>query len=443
MTQLARQIAPLALALLLAACAASPEARLLLLGETRALDEAALGAPAAPLLGRGATVVLALADSGGAEDFARQLESAGLLRGGQIAADAIGVYVSMDPRYSELRAGARWRPYLSSSALERIRAEALGPALRAGEVSAGFAAALAAAEAEIARQQGYERNIRWGVYGALAALLLGLLGAAQHDSLRRSPPGRLLAWVWARTPPGRAARRDLLRALGGERARVDRLDRQVRERLAQLDSPRDAMETLAELAARRAALAHSEDLGELRSLRAAYESWAADVDELLGTRAMTRARAEAARAQVERLRVDMARPARSTRSQRRRKPPRPIGADERARLAAIEARLAELDGSAAELGRLWHSAQDRQVWLHQLGAGYRALEAEALALWREACPAAYAADAARRRSAAALPGSLGGAGPAYSPPAPGGDSSSSSDWPSDYGGGESRAGGDW
>jgi uncharacterized membrane protein YgcG len=438
-----RKLTLFALALLLMACTEQPP-QLVLLDNTATLEAAELANLAAPLLDRGATVVLVLAESGGEEDFARQLEAAGLLRGGQIAADAIGVYVSIEPRYSELRAGERWSSYLPATALERIRAEALNPALRDGQVAAGFAAALSATEAEIIRQRSYAQTISWSVYGALAALLIGLFGVLQYDNLRRSPPARLIAWIWARTPSGRAAaRRKLLLTIAAERSRVDGLDRQVRTKLEQLNSPRDFMETLAELDMRRTALAQSEDLAELRALRSAYDAWMVDVDELHDTRTTTHTRAEAARTQMDRLRADMTRATSSDHG--KGKPSRPISDDDRRRLADLEARLAELEQSAVELEQHWHKAQDRQVWLHQLGSGYRTLEADALALWKDACPDAYAADATRRHKAlATMPNPFGGAKSNSRQTSRRNNSSDSSDWSSNHsGGGESRSGGDW
>ncbi|NNJ13207.1 hypothetical protein EKD04_023055 [Chloroflexales bacterium ZM16-3] len=440
----------LAMALLLTACGAGAQGRLLLLDNTATLDEAALAAPAAPLLARGVTLALVLVevgDSSGA-DFAERLAAAGLLRGDQIAPDVIGVYVSLSPRYSELRAGERWSTYLPAPALERIRQDALGPELRAGRTGAAFASTLAAIEGEILSQQGRERVQLNIVIVVFTVIITGILFMSHQDELNRrwkhSAPGRLTAWIWGRTPAGRAeAHRELLRMIAAERGRIETLDQQVRQKLGQLSAPQDLQETFDELTARRAALLQGEEIAELRALRSAYDSWLTDVDDLISTRATKQGRAASARRQLARLRADMQRAEKPTRSQRKGKQPRPISAEDLAQLAALDARMAELEASDAQLTQHWHTAQDRQVWLHQLGTAYRALDAEALELWKTACPEAYAAEEIRLLASLRARTS-GSADSSYTPPSPSGDSSSSSDWAGDYGGGgESRAGGDW
>ncbi|MBX0330895.1 hypothetical protein K2Z83_24875, partial [Oscillochloris sp. ZM17-4] len=373
----------------------------------------------------------------------------GLLRDGQIAAGVIGVYVSLSPRYSELRAGERWSSELPAPTLERIRQSVLGPALREGRAADALAATLAAIEAEIQAAKGREQLQLSVVIVVFTIIIAGVLLMSHQDELNRrwkhSAPGRLTTWIWGRTPAGRAeARRELLRAADAERGRIDTLDGQVRQKLDLLGAPQDLQETYDELTARRGAMRQGEDLAELRALRSAYDSWLADVDDLIGTRATKQSRAAAARQQLARLRADMQRAAKPTRSQRKGRQPRPVSADELAQLAALEARLAELDASDAQLARLWHTAQDRQVWLHQLGTAYRALGAEALELWKTTCPEAYAAEEIRMLAATRAHLAGGSAGSSYTSPPPSGDPTSSSDWPSDYGGGgESRAGGEW
>jgi hypothetical protein len=448
MARTVRQLGWLTLAFALAACGVAPPGRLLLIDTAGTLDEAGLARPASPLMARGITLALVLAESGddSGADFAGRLAAAGMLRGGQIAPDAIGVYVSLSPRYSELRAGARWSDYLPPPTLERIRQGALNPALREGRTADAFASALSAVEGEI--QAGKEREWAglWITFGMIGVFLLGLLVMSNKDNIAntwsRSPAGKLVSWAWGRTPAGRAAaRQELLRALAAERGRIDDLDRQVREKLKLLGSPRDFQETLDELSARQAALLQSEGLAELRALRSAYDSWLTDVDDLISTRDTKQARSEAARRQLARLRADMRRAEQPTRHQRKRHMPHPVSAEDLARLAGLEARMTELDTSEAKLARLWHTAQDRQVWLHQLGTAYRKLEADALALWKTACPEAYAAEELRRRAAQ---GDSGATESSSAPSYPSGASSSPSDWSSDYGsGGESRAGGDW
>lgn len=131
----------------LAGCATAPQ--LLLADGGGRLDRAEIERAAAPLLGRGATVAVLVEGEGdtGAR-FARHLDAAGLLRGGEIAPEAIGVYISYAPRYSELRVGARWSGAVPPAELEAIR-QGLNDALRADDPTGGAAAALGAIDGRI------------------------------------------------------------------------------------------------------------------------------------------------------------------------------------------------------------------------------------------------------------------------------------------------------
>ncbi len=188
-----------------------------------------------------------------------------------------------------------------------------------------------------------------------------------------SIPGKLAAWLWRRTPTGRSASpQTQAEQVAAEYTRIAERDQQVRELLTQIRPPKEFQETLDELQARYRSLAQSTDLSELRALRSAYDSWMADVEDLIATRATQQERAERARQQMTRLRADLT-------------TARALTPSEAAQLAHLETRLADLNESEAKLERLWDSAQDRQVWIHQLGTAYRSLEAEALALWRAVC----------------------------------------------------------
>ena len=226
--QLARvlSIALLLAVVLLAGCAAS-SGRLLLVDEAAMLDRARVEAAAAPLIARGAIVAVVVVQRGDEQgaDFARRLQAAELLRGDAIVDEGIALYVSREPRYSELRAGGRWSGALPSDALRAVRQEVLNPALRAGSFTDGVAAALAALDTQIAGDSSplawLVVGIRWLVYGLsvavmlfFAAVLLRPLLEWLKDVWLRSPPGRLGAWLWERTPPGRrrAAQRRPARA---------------------------------------------------------------------------------------------------------------------------------------------------------------------------------------------------------------------------------------
>jgi len=62
---------------------------------------------------------------------------------------AIGLYVSFEPRYSELVTGADWQTILDPPTLQQIRLEVLNPALRDGQLSDGVAQSLTAFEAKL------------------------------------------------------------------------------------------------------------------------------------------------------------------------------------------------------------------------------------------------------------------------------------------------------
>jgi uncharacterized membrane protein YgcG len=208
-------VALLTAALFLSGCA-SAGGRLLLVEQTVALDRADIEAAAAPLVARGAIVAVVVVERGDEQgaDFARRLEAAQLLRGDAIVAEGIAVYVSLNPHYSELRAGSRWSGALPSDALRTIRQDVLNPALRAGSFTGGVAATLAALDARIAG--GWSilawlgAAVRWLAYGVTAAVLLFFAAALTRPALEwlkdawlASPPGRLAAWLWEQTPPGR------------------------------------------------------------------------------------------------------------------------------------------------------------------------------------------------------------------------------------------------
>ncbi len=218
----------LALITLLAGCAAAPGS-LLLVDETSSLDRAGVEAAAAPLLARGARVAVLVVVRGDetGEDLTRRLGEAGLLEAGQIAPAALALYVSYEPRYSELRAGTNWSKSLPDAALREARTGVLNPALRTERPAAGVAATLQALEARIASPPLLQRVVEGFVYlvlagFAVAAVAISPLGEGIVRWWRRSPPGRLARWLGAQTPPGR---RRLERILRTTRIRLeDRAD---------------------------------------------------------------------------------------------------------------------------------------------------------------------------------------------------------------------------
>lgn len=213
-----------ALAALLAGCAAAP-GRLLISDGAEALDPAQLEAAAAPLVARGAAVAVFVVPAGDATgaDLTRRLDAAGLLAGGEITPAALAIYVSFEPRYSELRAGTRWSRSLPDAALREARSGVLNPALRDGRAGEGVAATLQALEARLASPPLIERLAAAAgavvvAAFALAALAISPLGAGLGRWWRRSPPGLAARWLGDRTPAGR---RRLERIVRTTRLRLD------------------------------------------------------------------------------------------------------------------------------------------------------------------------------------------------------------------------------
>jgi hypothetical protein len=202
-------IAALTVLVIIAGCGPA-QGSLLLSDESGSLDRGQLEATAAPLLARGARVALFVVASGDetGADLTRRLDGAGLLEGGEVAPDAIVIYVSNAPRYSELRAGARWSGRLPDAFLREARATALNPALRDGRPLDGALATLQAIEARLANPPLAERVWRWLGAAAAAGVALALLALSPAGPRlgrwwRASPPGRLARWLADQTPWGR------------------------------------------------------------------------------------------------------------------------------------------------------------------------------------------------------------------------------------------------
>lgn len=183
------------------ACATTP-GKLVLRDETSALDPAQVAAAAAPLLARGAIVAIVVVERGDdtGEDLTRILAAEGLLANSQVIPEALVMYVSYEPHYSELRAGTRWSARLPDAALREIRTSVLNPALRADRLGAGVADTLATAENRLANPPLLERIGTWATGVVLAGLalfafVLSPAGARLGHWWRRSPPGRLARWL--------------------------------------------------------------------------------------------------------------------------------------------------------------------------------------------------------------------------------------------------------
>lgn len=136
-----RIILALIASLLLTGCAAkaSSPGLLIIIDETERLSQARVAQAAAPLLQRGATVAIFIVERGdnNGNDMTIHLSNAGLRGYDRIVPNALAIYVSYEPRYSELRVGSNWSAALSQDVLHTIHTEALNPALRNGNVTDG------------------------------------------------------------------------------------------------------------------------------------------------------------------------------------------------------------------------------------------------------------------------------------------------------------------
>jgi len=129
--------------LLLTGCttrAASP-GRLFVSDETERLRQSEVAKAAAPLVQRGARVVVLIVERGdnSGDDLTRRLTAInqGHSSHDRIPPDAIAIYVSYEPRYAELRAGKNWSDALTNDVLTDIRTKTLNPALRKDNVTNG------------------------------------------------------------------------------------------------------------------------------------------------------------------------------------------------------------------------------------------------------------------------------------------------------------------
>jgi hypothetical protein len=447
-------------ALLLAACGRSAAPALIVRDERELLDPRRVADAAAPLLARGAGVALFVAERGddSGEDLSRRLAAEGLIAGGDIAPPLLVVYISYNPRYTELRAGSEWSGLLPPATLRMIREGRLNPALRAEDPDDGVAATLAALEAEIASALPRQRLIGWALlaifFGVPGVLLLAGPVGRLWWRLRSAWPASLPGRLWAMTPIGRRQVRQRYRqeltearealARSAERA----LERYTRAAIADvaLENRRAALEAQRADLTSRAAAAHepSDDpdlLTALRALPQSYEPLALDAERLAAGVAYARRGVAAAAAQAAEL---LRRVGKSFEP----KPGATVG-DPAAyrRLADLCTTLDALDGRRAALGQVPADAV-LGTQLNALAGEYASLETALLERWASAFPKAHAGYLRQKRREAASQARQSGwhttdvsSAAQLSSNA---GSSSSSDYQPDYGSSSSSSdGGSW
>ncbi|MFQ3680869.1 chromosome partitioning protein ParA [Roseiflexus sp.] len=149
--QTARMLALLALFLTVLVSPVLAQSNPTIVDETGNLDVAAVQRAAQPLVARGAQVGIFLVQRGGEDDALRRYQRAGLAGGNAINPDVIAIYVSFDPRFSEIAYGDRWNAALrTNNNVETIRQNQLNPGLASGNATRGVVDALTQIERSIA-----------------------------------------------------------------------------------------------------------------------------------------------------------------------------------------------------------------------------------------------------------------------------------------------------
>lgn len=121
---------------------AQDEEQFIFVDEVGGLSEDEIRAAAQPLIDRGAVVAVYLVQAGEQAAFDRYLRSQDLLRGENFYDPLVGIFVSLDDRYSEIAYGYAWQDPLNRRA-ETIRNDMSGN-LRDGAYDLAFAQALQA-----------------------------------------------------------------------------------------------------------------------------------------------------------------------------------------------------------------------------------------------------------------------------------------------------------
>jgi hypothetical protein len=460
-----RALAICAIAVLVASCG-RVRGGLVFVDQAAALERARVETAATRLNELGVTLAVFSVANGDAagDDFTRRLDAAGLLRSGKIVPDAIALYISFEPRYSELRAGGDWSAALPDATLRDVRVNLLNPALRNGDATGGVVAALAALD-ERARlgpfglRRDYAPLALW-IFIVIGLFVLVIGPRSFVDWLRWSRPGQwchsVMADLWARTPPGRAqVQRRFAAQLDLARQRVQAAASQARAtRLAIKLVPDDlqarldrAEHTYTELEQRAPDQALPAVLGALSGeYRQLHEDLAAFDRKLKQQSAGLLSQAAQAHERIARVQTSFKRAA--TPSRRAKKNRRAISAGGQQQLSKLQARQAQLDQQRAAFDPAGLSLAERQDRLAQLTRDYAALFAEATALWQAECPRDYSAALSPQRASAYDSSSSYSSSSSYdsshsSPTSTSSSSDYTSDWSSSSSSEPSSDGGTW
>lgn len=114
---------------------------------------------------RGATVAIFIVKRGNTNgnDLNNRLDSVNLRDSRRIASHAMAIYISYEPRDSELRVGDAWSRHLQDDKLYSIRADVLDPALHSGDITTGVVESLKHVESALAWGELVNRIMIFGI----------------------------------------------------------------------------------------------------------------------------------------------------------------------------------------------------------------------------------------------------------------------------------------
>lgn len=380
--------------MLLSGCAASGQpGRLQIIDDTERLDQDRIRRVATPLLEYGADLIVIMTDNG-AHDALPQLQQLGMVQSGSIRPRGVAIYISMNPRYSELRVGEPWSDSISSARLRDMRLNILNPTLQANDPTAGVEAILTALAAQVAAHEAGNRRTIQLITGAVAVFALIIVGMIVRPRIAATTFGQALEQLWEQTPPGKhQARKRLQRQIAQSRSYLASSRQRAHSRLASLSIGRAALEAeLSALDARNSALEQQTDnytlptaLGELRL---AYEGWIEKVDQLGREERNLASAMQLANENLNRLERSFTH-AQQEPKQRKNKAAVTIKEE-------YKQQLAELREQYTSLQQEWQSwdshdlSPQAQQYRKQLAARFTDLDQQTRGLWQLALPLAFA-----------------------------------------------------
>lgn len=201
------------------------------------LEETTVRRAAEPLLARGANVAIYTLRQGEVADFEALLERDGLRTQQGDENNLIAVFISYDPRYSEIRSGQNWSGTLTTRALTSIRQNELNAGLQGGNATGGVVNALEAIDEALSPSgggTGTTVNVEEGAFSPLfyCGILLAVLAVAGVTGsflMRRRAAGQVVATAREAAMEARRKAGEAIATLGQqfadarEKARFDKV----------------------------------------------------------------------------------------------------------------------------------------------------------------------------------------------------------------------------